>query len=221
MINKKSIESLALSEARRVGGLLDAACKQFGKGRSVEEIIAEARAAWNPGADLPALSGLDLKGMQDALEAYPDKLNALSLSGQDSPQLFKAKMALLGIGKLLPYAGRAVISWSRSDKTISTIEDVKTNTLPKVQTGLQGIVDLVNAILRDIDSDRAYLQGGSHDAADNSALLERKRSLLTSAMRPRLAAAQAMVRDTLIPFQRDQIKSADPEGESYAKLLKA
>ena len=159
--------------------------------------------------------------MQDALEAYPDKLSALSLLGQDTPQLFKAKMALLGIGKLLPYAGRAVISWSKSDKTISTIEDVKTNTLPKVQTGLQGIVDLVNAILRDIDSDRAYLQGGSHDAGDNSALLERKRALLTSVMRPKLAGAQAMVRDTLLPFQRDQIKSADPEGESYAKLLKA
>ncbi|MEK9145481.1 MAG: hypothetical protein AAB339_07725, partial [Elusimicrobiota bacterium] len=189
-------------------------------GAEIDRLASDIRGAV-PGADLPALSGLDLKGMQDALEAYPDKLNALSLSGQDSPQLFKAKMALLGIGKLLPYAGRAVISQSRSDKTISTIEDVKTNTLPKVQTGLQGIVDLVNAILRDIDSDRAYLQGGSHDAADNRALLERKRALLTSAMRPRLAAAQAMVRDTLIPFQRDQIKSADPEGESYAKLLKA
>ena len=49
------IETLALGEAVRVGGLLDAECKQFGKGRSAEEIIAEERAKWNPGADLPAV----------------------------------------------------------------------------------------------------------------------------------------------------------------------
>ena len=49
------IETLALGEANRIGALLTAACKKFGPGRSVDAIIAEARAAWNPGADLPAV----------------------------------------------------------------------------------------------------------------------------------------------------------------------
>ena len=42
------VEALALSEANRVGGLLKKACARHGKGRSVEDIIARARAAWNP-----------------------------------------------------------------------------------------------------------------------------------------------------------------------------
>ena len=40
------VEELALSEADRVGALLKKACAQHGKKRSVEGIIAKARAAW-------------------------------------------------------------------------------------------------------------------------------------------------------------------------------
>jgi uncharacterized protein (DUF885 family) len=63
------IETLALGEAVRAGVLLDAACKQFGKGRSVEEIIAEARAKWNPGADLPAVYRSETKRVADGFRA--------------------------------------------------------------------------------------------------------------------------------------------------------
>lgn len=63
------IESLALGEAQRVGALLDSACKQFGKGRSVEEIIAEARAKWNPGADLPAVYRTETQRVADGFRA--------------------------------------------------------------------------------------------------------------------------------------------------------
>jgi uncharacterized protein (DUF885 family) len=63
------IESLALGEAVRVGALLDAACKQFGKGRSVEEIISEARAGWNPGVDLPAVYRSETKCVADGFRA--------------------------------------------------------------------------------------------------------------------------------------------------------
>ena len=46
------IESLALSEVARIGGLLHEACRQFGRGKSSDEIIARARADWEPGEDL-------------------------------------------------------------------------------------------------------------------------------------------------------------------------
>lgn len=59
------IESLALGEAQRIGTLLDAACKQFGKGRSVEQIISDARAKWNPGADLPAVYRAETQRVAD------------------------------------------------------------------------------------------------------------------------------------------------------------
>ncbi len=63
------IETLALGEAQRIGSLLDAACKQFGKGRSGEEIISEARAEWNPGADLPAVYRSETKRVADGFRA--------------------------------------------------------------------------------------------------------------------------------------------------------
>ena len=49
------IESLALSEVARVSGLMHAACKKIGGGKSPEKIIQEARAKWNPGGDLLGL----------------------------------------------------------------------------------------------------------------------------------------------------------------------
>jgi uncharacterized protein (DUF885 family) len=49
------VEALALGEVERVGGLLKAACKRFGRNRSAESIIAEARAHWRPGKELVKL----------------------------------------------------------------------------------------------------------------------------------------------------------------------
>lgn len=46
------IEALALAEVERVGARLQAACRKFGRGKSTEEIISKARAAWDPGDDL-------------------------------------------------------------------------------------------------------------------------------------------------------------------------
>ncbi|NBV20379.1 MAG: DUF885 domain-containing protein [Proteobacteria bacterium] len=63
------IEALALGEVQRVGALLDGECKKFGKGRSVEAIIAEARAEWNPGSDLPAVYRAETQRVADAFRA--------------------------------------------------------------------------------------------------------------------------------------------------------
>jgi hypothetical protein len=46
------VEALALGEVERVGKLLKAACARFGRNRSADEIIAEARSQWRPGKPL-------------------------------------------------------------------------------------------------------------------------------------------------------------------------
>ena len=46
------VESLALSEADRVGGLLAKVCAKYGRGRSADAIIEKARSEWNPGGGL-------------------------------------------------------------------------------------------------------------------------------------------------------------------------
>ncbi len=46
------VEALALGEVNRVGALLKAACAKFGRNRSADQIIAEARANWRPARPL-------------------------------------------------------------------------------------------------------------------------------------------------------------------------
>jgi uncharacterized protein (DUF885 family) len=46
------VEALALAEIGRVGGLLAEAARKFGRGRSADHIIREAREQWDPGDDL-------------------------------------------------------------------------------------------------------------------------------------------------------------------------
>jgi uncharacterized protein (DUF885 family) len=47
------VESLALAEVQRVGELLKIACQRFGRSRSPDQILAQARAEWRP--DKPLL----------------------------------------------------------------------------------------------------------------------------------------------------------------------
>ena len=46
------VETLALGEVERRGKLLKAACARFGRNRSADQIIAEARASWRPAQPL-------------------------------------------------------------------------------------------------------------------------------------------------------------------------
>ena len=55
------VEALALGEVERVGQLLKMACARFGRGRSPEKIISEARAHWRPGRPLLELYRAETK----------------------------------------------------------------------------------------------------------------------------------------------------------------
>ncbi|MBI5244636.1 MAG: hypothetical protein HY922_13290 [Elusimicrobia bacterium] len=186
----------------------------------VDQLAGEINQAVS-GANLPMLSGLELKALQDAIEAYPDKLAAVNFPNSDTQEIFRAKMALLGVGRLLPQAGRAVLRWSKADATSSKLQDVIANTLPRAQGGLEGVVSLMGRILTDAQADRAYIKAGSHSPAQNQALLDRKRAMLAQEMRPKIEAARAMVREALIPFMNDQIRAMDPKGDMWARLFSA
>jgi uncharacterized protein (DUF885 family) len=57
------IEALALGEADRLGKLLQAACARFGRNRSADQIIAEARASWRPAKPLLELYQRETKSI--------------------------------------------------------------------------------------------------------------------------------------------------------------
>jgi len=173
------------------------------------------------GANLPMLSGLELSALQDAVQAYPDKLSAVKFPDKDTPEVFKAKMALLAVGKLLPYAGREVLLWSKADATLTRLNDVLTNTLPNVAPALEGVVGIMDALLADVEADRAFNTGAAHSLPENQALIDRKRALLTQGMRSGIAAARNMVQNTIIPFVQKQAADARKEDEGYGKLFKA
>ena len=63
------IESLAQGEVARIGALLAAACAKFGRGRTAEQIIHDARANWNPGDDLLGVYRTETARVADGFKA--------------------------------------------------------------------------------------------------------------------------------------------------------
>ena len=49
------VEAVALAEADRIGGLLQKVCAKYGKGKSAESIIEQARSEWKPEGELLAV----------------------------------------------------------------------------------------------------------------------------------------------------------------------
>lgn len=63
------IESLALAEARRLGESLAEACSRFGRKRTTEDIIAEARAQWRPDRPLLEVYRAETRRIADGFHA--------------------------------------------------------------------------------------------------------------------------------------------------------
>jgi len=63
------IETLALAEVARISALLTKACAKFGHGQRPEQIIAQARASWNPGEDLLAAYRTETRRVAEAFRA--------------------------------------------------------------------------------------------------------------------------------------------------------
>lgn len=63
------IESLAQGEVARIGALLATACAKFGRGKTAEQIIHDARANWNPGDDLLGVYRTETARVADGFKA--------------------------------------------------------------------------------------------------------------------------------------------------------
>jgi uncharacterized protein (DUF885 family) len=63
------LESLASAEAERIGGLLNKACSKYGRGKTVDQIIARARGEWDPGEDLLGLYQAETERVAGAFQA--------------------------------------------------------------------------------------------------------------------------------------------------------
>ncbi|MCX5789372.1 MAG: hypothetical protein NTX64_12815, partial [Elusimicrobia bacterium] len=179
-------------------------------------------AAQTQGAALPALAGLSLAQLEDALQTYPDKLSAVRVPSDGSDAAFQAKMNILSIGKLLPYAGRSTMRWAIADATVNAGQKVLTQQLPAIGAGVQKVADAYRAVLSDVDQDIAFvtkLQGGwTPGAGESQAIYDRKRALLQN-LQGTVQVARDFVQNDLIAFLKDDIASDQPKGDKWAKLF--
>ena len=63
------IEAIGLSEAQRVSGLLKAACAKFGRNRSPDQILQDARQSWRPSKPLVELYRQETQRIADGFRA--------------------------------------------------------------------------------------------------------------------------------------------------------
>jgi len=167
------------------------------------------------GSNIPMLSGLGLVAMQDAIKTYGDSLKGVKFPEGDSLEGHVAMMNLVGSAKLVPYAAREVIRWSKADATVVAIDDATQNVLPKAKAGLQGVVGMLDAVQADVDADLAFVNSG---AGGGQALIDRKTALLREKVVPALQGAKSMLVDTLIPYQQKSIDQVSAANSDFFKL---
>ena len=167
------------------------------------------------GSSIPMLSGLGLVQLQDALKNYGDSLRAVKFPDSETLEAHKAQMDLISSAKLVPRAAREIIRWAKADATVVAIDDAVANVLPKARAGLQGLSDMFDAVLSDVDADVAFVNSGT---SAGQAMIDRKTVLLRDKILPALQGAKSMLVDTLIPFQQKSIDDVSATDSAYFKL---
>jgi hypothetical protein len=178
----------------------------------LDQTAAQINAA--TGSNIPMLSGMSLTQLQTAIQNYGTTLEAVQFPNTGTVAVFQAKMALITAAQNVPLAARAIVQWSQDQATVTAIQSALTTTLPTVQSSLQGLVNMENAILADIPLDVNYIKTGQ---GGGQALISRKTALLQSTIIPALQNAQTMITGTLIPYQQSSIASyaANSSGSYY------
>lgn len=172
-----------------------------------------------PGADLPNLTGLGLEAYRTAIEQYPDKLTAVVIPTGNSAELQDARMALLKVGRLISPAARAVIEWSEADATVTGVQDALASPVPQAAALYGQVVSAIEGIIADVDADVAYVNAG-FPQGQNQGLIDRKRALLRG-LQPMLQQARDTIANHALPFQESAVRSYDPNGDKYARLINA
>ena len=184
---------------------------------AIDEASRAMSAAGAP--SLPALSGRTVEGFREILPEYAEKLTTLSIPDGDDALL--AQIEKIEAARLLPFLGDAVIVWAQADATVEAIDQALGGVLPKARTSFRAAVAGVDAVLADVSLDESFVRTG-FPPSGNQALIDRKRALLSFELKPMLEGLRRFLVSDMIPFQEEQIASADPNasGDSYAVLFK-
>ncbi|MBI4386468.1 MAG: hypothetical protein HY551_03730, partial [Elusimicrobia bacterium] len=186
------------------------------------QLVEEVNQASTGGEKLPLLPDNDIDSLIDVLKTYSAKLRKVSFPNDDSDAVFQAKMRMLLIVELLPFAARQATLWAKADAEVEAIHDAKNIFLPRVKAALEVVLEAERGVLADVDLDEAYLKGARSEA-DRNALFARKSNLLQM-LRPAAETGLRLFDDPetgLIKFQKKQIESVDPKGDKYARLFDA
>ncbi|MFH2204880.1 MAG: hypothetical protein ABIJ96_17345 [Elusimicrobiota bacterium] len=195
-----------------------AAAAQKDAQRFAADIDARARViAQSGGGSLPPLGGRGSAELRTLLPDYPDRLMTLNFPDTDEGTL--AKIEMLAIARLLPFMGDAVVRWVQAEKTAEIIDEAVKGILPEARSRFEDVTAAVDAVIRDIEEDVAYVKAG-FPAAQAQSLIDRKRRLVSGEMKPMLERMKSFLQDRLIPFQQEQIDSVAPNaaGDSMATL---
>ena len=122
------IESLAHSEIARLNDLLRKSCQRFGRGRSAEALIREARESWDPGADLVSVYDRETRRVAEAFK----EANAMSfppgetLEVRPVPEFMRHLFPTAAYSSPPPFAKRQRgIFWVNDLSTLRTTEAEK------------------------------------------------------------------------------------------------
>ncbi|MDE2511029.1 MAG: hypothetical protein KGL74_07900, partial [Elusimicrobia bacterium] len=182
----------------------------------LDQIAAELNSV--SGSHIPMLSGLSLTDAQNAIKTYGDALKGVKFPGGTvTPAIHQAEMDLILAAQLTPMAARAVINWSVDQATIDTFNTAKApgGALTVAQQGLTGVVNMLNAVLADVDADVAFENTGAHGGQE---LIDRKTALLTNQVTPALTQAKSML-NTLIAYQQTSIQDVSGADSQYRALF--
>jgi len=171
------------------------------------------------GAALPKLKGRSADELRTLLPDLLDRLDAMSFPDTDAG--FDAKTKKIDLSRLMPFLGDLTVRRLEAKATAKALEKPLSDVLPKAKQAFTRSVAAFQAILDDISADEAWINAGV-PTSQAQALINRKRALVNTTLKPMLVELQDLLDNTLIPFQRDRIAQSDPNGndDGYATLYK-
>ncbi|MDE2293330.1 MAG: hypothetical protein KGL53_14710, partial [Elusimicrobia bacterium] len=184
------------------------------------QVDAVTRTLAQAGASpLPTLSGRSIDDLRQMLPSYVDELHAQTIP--DGPSALDARIDKIDAARLVPFLADAVVRGAEAEAKVKALDDALNGVLPAARTQFSAAVSAVDALLADVDADVAYVNAG-FPASEATALISRKRQLVEGTLKPMLTGLLAFIENTLIPYQRSSIATADPQAaaDGYATLYK-
>ncbi|TPW19315.1 MAG: hypothetical protein FD126_2809, partial [Elusimicrobia bacterium] len=168
---------------------------------------------------LPALSGRGVQDLRGSLADWAGQLERLKFGDDEAGT--RATIEKIAAARLLPFLADSVARACEAEAKVKALDDAVGRVLPEARRVFAAAVAGTDGLLADVAADEAYVRSG-FPAAAGQALIDRKRALLNRTLRPMLEGLKALLEGTLIPYQLDSIRTADPAGtgDGYASLYR-